>query len=154
MKWHLVKHTLCICIYTRGVPKVTELPKFLKNYGSQNYQTRCKYNMVSCDIDKTNNFIIRLAIKSKTAWAQTYYRRSWQKHIAAKTRQVKSINLLNFMFNIVSFTSNAFPPAWHNVHDSPLEESSRLSLDPRLNAVLDVIHASIVIFALRFFGFA
>ena len=78
-------------------------------------------------------------MKSKTAWAQTYYRRPWQKHIAAKTRSVKSINLLNFMFNIVSFTSNAFLPAWHKVHDTPPEESSRLSLDPRLDAALNVI---------------
>ena len=93
-------------------------------------------------------------MKSKTAWAQTYYRRSWQKHIAAKTRHVKSINLLNFMFNIVSFTSNAFSQAWHKVHDTPLEESSRLSLDPRLDAALNVIHACLVIFAQRFFRFA
>ena len=85
-------------------------------------------------------------MKSKTAWAQTYYRHPWQKHIAAKTRSVKSINLLNFMFNIVSFT---FSPAWHKVHDTPLEESSRLSLDPRLDAALNVIHASIVIVAQR-----
>ena len=113
--------------------------------------------MVSYDLDKTNNFIIRLAVKSKTAWAQTYYRRPWQKQIAAKTRSVKSKNVLNFMFNIVSFTSNAFSPAWHKVHDTadnPLEESSSLSLDPRLDAALNVIHASIVIFALRFFKFA
>ena len=90
-------------------------------------------------------------MKSKIALAQTYYRRSWQKHIAAKTRSVKSINLLNFMFNIVFFTINAFSPAWHKVHDTPLEESSRLSLDPRLDAELNVIHASIVIFVQRFF---
>ena len=91
---------------------------------------------------------------SKTAWAQTYYRRPWQQHIAAKTRSVKSLNLLNFMFNIVSFTSNAFSPAWHKVHDTPLEESSRLSFDPCLDAALNVIHASIVIIAQRFFKFA
>ena len=93
-------------------------------------------------------------MKSKTAWAQTYYRRPWQKHNAAKTRSVKFINLFNFMFNIVSFASNAFSQAWHKVHDNPLEDSSRLSLDPRLNAALNVIHASIVIFAQRFFRFA
>ena len=93
-------------------------------------------------------------MKSKTAWAQTYYRRSWQKHIAAKTRSVKSINLLIFVPNVVSFTSNAFSPAWHKVHDTPLEESSRLSLDTRLDAALNVIHASIVISAQRFFRFA
>ena len=92
-------------------------------------------------------------MKSKTAWAQTYYRRQWQKHIAAKTRSVKSINLLIFVPNIVSFTSNAFAPAWHKVHDTPLEESSRLSLDPRLDAALNVIHTSIAIFAQRFFKF-
>ena len=39
-------------------------------------------------------------MESITAWALTYYRRSWQKHIAAKTRSVKSINFLNFMFNL------------------------------------------------------
>ena len=93
-------------------------------------------------------------MKSITAWAQTYYRRPWQKHNAAKTRSVKSINLLNFMLSIVSFTSNAFSPAWHKVHYTPLEESSRLSLDPRLDAAPNVIHASIVIFAQRFFMFA
>ena len=93
-------------------------------------------------------------MKSKTALAQTYYRRSWQKHIAAKTRSVKSINLLIFVLNIVSFTSNAFSPAWHKVHDSPLEESRRLSLDTHLDAALNVIHTSLVIFAQRFFKFA
>ena len=61
---------------------------------------------------------------------------------------------MNFMFNMVSFTSKAFSLAWHKVHDTPLEESGRLSLDPRLNAALNVIHASIVIFAQRFFRFA
>ena len=52
-------------------------------------------------------------MKSKTALAQTYYRLPWQKHIAAKKRSVKSINLLIFVPNIVSFTSNAFSPARH-----------------------------------------
>ena len=93
-------------------------------------------------------------MKSKTALAQTYYRLPWQKHIAAKKRSVKSINLLIFVPNIVSFTSNAFSPAWHKVHDTSLEESSRLSLDTRLDAALNVIHTSIVIFAQRFFKFA
>ena len=110
--------------------------------------------MVSCDLDKTNNFIIRLAIKSETALAQTYHRRSWQKHIATKTRSAKSIILLIFVLTIVSFTSNAFSPAWHKVHDTPLEESSRFSLDSRLDAALHVIHTSIVIIAQRFFKFA
>ena len=58
------------------------------------------------------------------------------------------------MFNIVSFTSNAFLPALHEVHDTPLEESGRLSLDPRLDAALSVIHASIVISAQQLFRFA
>ena len=93
-------------------------------------------------------------MKSKTELAQTYYRRSWQKHIAAKTRHVKSINLLNFMFNIVSFTSKTFLPVCHKVHDTPLKESSRFSLDPRLDAALNVIHSFIAIFAQRFFRFA
>ena len=95
-------------------------------------------------------------MKSKSVLAQTYYRRSWQKHIVAKTCSVKSINLLIFVLNIVSFTSNAFSPAWHKVHDTLLEESSRLSLDTRLDAALNVIHTSIpvVIFAQRFFKFA
>ena len=93
-------------------------------------------------------------MKSKSALAQTYYRRSWQKHIVAKTRSIKSINLLIFVLNIVSFTSNAFSPAWHKVHDTPLEESSRFSLDPRLDAALHVILTSIVIITQRFFKFA
>ena len=89
-------------------------------------------------------------MKSKTELAQTYYCRSWQEHIAAKTRSVKSIYLLNFMFNIVFFTNNAFSPSWHKVHDTPLEKICRLSLDPRLDAALNVIHSSLVIFAQRF----
>ena len=44
------------CLNTRGVPKVTGLPKLKKNYGSYNYQTRYKYNMVSCDLDKNKQF--------------------------------------------------------------------------------------------------
>ena len=58
------------------------------------------------------------------------------------------------MLNIVSLTSNAFSPEGHKVHHIPLEESSRLSLDPRLDAALNVIHAKIVIIAQRFFRFA
>ena len=55
---------------------------------------------------------------------------------------------------MVSFTSKAFSLAWHKVHDTPLEERSRLSLDPRLDAALNVTHAGIVIFAQGFFRFA
>ena len=74
-------------------------------------------------------------MKWKTAWAQTYYRRPWQKHIAAKTRSVKSINLLNFTFDIVSFTRDK-ECIFESMTQGPwsaLEESSRLSLDPRLD---------------------
>ena len=65
------------------------------------------YNMVFCDYNDINCFTIRFTANLIRALAQTYYRRTWQKHIAAKTLSIKSTDLLIFIFNTVFFTSNA-----------------------------------------------